>query len=430
MDWRTLVKTLNVLVFPCGSEIGLELFRCLRYEVGIHLIGASSAEDHGRYVYKDYVGGIPYVDSSDLIGTLAELVKRRKVDAIFPTMDSVVSVLKQHETELGCKVISSEVETTDICLSKERTYKKLETVIQVPKTFQKVDEITQYPVFAKPDVGYGSRMVRLIASKADLDCFLCKAQGKMLICEYLPGTEYTVDCFTDRHSFLRFVGPRVRSRISNGISVHTSLIEDSRFNAMAQRINQNMTFRGAWFFQVKEKANGELVLLEVAARLGGSSSLQRGKGVNFALLSLADALDQDVDINVNTYSADMDRALDNKYKLDLEYDSVYVDYVDCLCVHGKVNADLIRYLYECISNGRRIVLVALKHEYSESVMRALRLSELFDECLLVEQYDELRSHVEKEKAIYIVNSYFERVERGQQLGIPVFSLDMVECLYE
>jgi len=430
MDWGALVKNMNVLVFPCGSEIGLELFRCLRYESPIHLIGASSVEDHGHYVYKDYVGGIPFVESSELIGVLSELVKRRHVDAIFPTMDSVVFALKNHESELGCKVISSEIETTSICLSKERTYKTLASVIHTPRVYDHSDEIEQYPVFAKPDVGYGSRMVRLIASKADLDCFLCKASVKMLLCEYLPGPEYTVDCFTDRFGVLRYVGPRVRSRISNGISVHTSLVEDSRFQSMAQSIHQTIKFRGAWFFQVKENAAGELVLLEVAARQGGSSSLQRGKGVNFALLSLADAFDQDVEFNLNSYSAEMDRALDNKYKIDLEYDSVYVDYLDCLCVHGKVNANLIRYLYECVANGKRIVLVALKHEYSESVMRALRLSELFDECLLVGHYDEIRTHVQNDKAIYIVNSYFDRVARSQDLGIPVFSLDMVECLYE
>lgn len=424
------MKNINVLVFPCGSEIGLELYRCLRYEASIHLIGVSSVEDHGHYVYKDYVGGIPFVDSSNLIATLAELVKRRQVDAIFPTMDSVVYVLKNQEAELGCKVISSAAETTSICLSKERTYNELGSVIHVPHIYQNADEIVKYPVFAKPDVGYGSRLVRLITSKADLDCLLCKASVKMLICEYLPGPEYTVDCFTDRFGLLRYVGPRVRSRISNGISVHTSLVDGPRFQVIAQRINQKLKFRGAWFFQVKENSTGELVLLEVAARQGGSSSLQRGKGVNFALLSLADAFDQDVEFNINTYSADMDRALDNKYKIDLEYDSVYVDYMDCLCVHGKVNANLIRYLYECVASGRRIVLVALKHEYSESVMRALRLSELFDECLLVEHYEEIRSHVENERSIYIVNSYFERVVRSKEIEIPVFSLDMVECLYE
>ena len=40
----------------------------------------------------------------------------------------------------------------------------------------------------------------------------------VLIFENLPGEEYTVDCFTDRHGDLLFAGPRSRDRVRMGIS--------------------------------------------------------------------------------------------------------------------------------------------------------------------------------------------------------------------
>ena len=40
----------NILVFPCGSEIALEIYRSLRYSTHFKLIGANSLDDHGKFV--------------------------------------------------------------------------------------------------------------------------------------------------------------------------------------------------------------------------------------------------------------------------------------------------------------------------------------------------------------------------------------------
>ena len=107
----------NVLVFPCGSEIGLDIYSSVRYSTYFHLIGASSIDDHGRFVYEDYIPGVPFVTEESFIPALAKIVEERKVDAIYPAMDLVMTVLKEHEAELGCRVISSSLETNRICLS-------------------------------------------------------------------------------------------------------------------------------------------------------------------------------------------------------------------------------------------------------------------------------------------------------------------------
>ena len=44
----------NVLVFPCGTEIGLEINAALRFIKFINLYGASSTDDNGRMVYENY----------------------------------------------------------------------------------------------------------------------------------------------------------------------------------------------------------------------------------------------------------------------------------------------------------------------------------------------------------------------------------------
>ena len=44
----------KVLVFPCGSEIGLEIERALKFNKDYELIGGSSVNDHGMFEYEKY----------------------------------------------------------------------------------------------------------------------------------------------------------------------------------------------------------------------------------------------------------------------------------------------------------------------------------------------------------------------------------------
>src|SRR5690606_14825418 len=170
-------------------------------------------------------------------------------------------------------------------------------------------------------------------------------------------------CFTDRGGNLLFSRGRVRKRISNGISVNTIPDDDhvQEFERIAAVINSNIKFRGAWFYQVKENNEGQLCLLEVASRLGGSSSLFRNLGINFALLSVFDAFDMPVKVFLNNYKIELDRALDNKYRVDINFDTAYIDFDDCLLLGTIVNTDLVKLLYQFLNEGKKLVLIT-KHE--------------------------------------------------------------------
>ena len=57
----------NILVFPCGSEVALEIHRSLRYSSHFNLIGASSVDDHGRFVFESYIDGLPFFTDEGFI---------------------------------------------------------------------------------------------------------------------------------------------------------------------------------------------------------------------------------------------------------------------------------------------------------------------------------------------------------------------------
>ena len=420
----------NILVFPCGSEIGLDIYSSVCYSTYFHLIGGSSVDDHGKFVYEDYIPNIPFANSSDFIPAMAKIVKERNIEAIYPAMDLVITILKEHEKELGCKVVASPVETTQISLSKELTYKKLDGSVLIPKVFSPLNvPVDEFPVFAKPKVGYGAKGTKKLSNQDEVNSFV-KGKDDLLIVEYLPGEEYTVDCFTDREGHLLYSAARKRNRVKDGISVNTFFVDNQdEFTSIAEIINSKIEFRGAWFYQVKRNKAGELCLLEIASRLGGSSLLSRAIGVNFALLSLFDIFDYNVSITKNDYKVELDRALENRYKTNLIFDSVYCDYDDCLILEKEfVNVELVKFLYKCINEGKKIYLLS-KHDgdlYKELV--DFRLDHLFDEVMHIKKEANKADYIKEKKSIFIDDSNAERVNIKSKLGIAVFSPDMIDVL--
>ena len=126
----------NILVFPCGSEIGLEVYRSLKNSTYFNLIGGSSIDDHGRFVFDNYIPGIPYVTDACFIPNMKRIVDEYKISAIYPATDMVITYLKRAEKELGCRVISPCLETTEICLSKKKTYSCLSGIVPVPQEYK------------------------------------------------------------------------------------------------------------------------------------------------------------------------------------------------------------------------------------------------------------------------------------------------------
>jgi hypothetical protein len=432
MDRKNIIM-FNVLVFPCGSEVALEIHRSLRYSTHVSLYGGNSVNDHGKFVYENYIGGLPFIDDPFLIQALRDVVLKYNIDAIYPGTDNAITVLKSKEAILGCKVISPDLSVAEICLSKRKTYALLKDKIRVPKEYLSLHDIEMYPVFFKPEIGYGSRGVYKASNKQSAERFILEnfaSRDGIMLLEYIPGEEYTVDCFTDKNGILRFCSARTRNRVLNGISVNTSPVKDEygEFLKIGNLINEKLSLRGAWFYQVKRDENKELVLLEIASRMGGSSGLYRNLGVNFALLSVFDAFDCDVDITVNDYDIELDRALSNCYNIQFHYECVYVDFDDCLIINEKVNEQLVAFLYQSINENKKIVLLTKHAGDIHFSLKKYRLSNLFDEVVWIEKGGEKYKYINEQNSVFIDDSYQERKKVRENKGIPVFSPDMIESL--
>ena len=279
----------------------------------------------------------------------------------------------------------------------------------------------------KPAAGNRSKGIQLVHNREELKFYLEK-DNTLLILEYLPGKEYTVDCFTDRNRKLLFVGPRERARVFNGISVNTKPVDKEEFVEIAEKINATIKLRGAWFFQVKRNRNSKLSLLEIAPRIAGTMSLYRNLGVNYPLLSVFDAFDIDVLVNPNKYDIELDRALFTRFKLGLKYDYVYIDLDDTIVFRNKINPQIIAFLYQAFNEGKKLILLTRHDGELKEYLQKYRLSEIFDEIIHLNKEELKSKYVKTKNAIYVDDSYAERTEVQTNATIPVFDPTSIESL--
>lgn len=425
------MQRMKVLVFPCGSEIGLEVYRSLWCAKEVDLWGGSSISDHGRFVFKQYIPDIPFVNGNDFLPAVNKIIREYGFEYVIPAHDDAVLKLAKayDEGNLACKVLTSPYQTCKITRSKKSTIDVVKGEILTPQVYDNISQVDTWPIFIKPDVGQGSKGTVLAQSIEDAKYSLGK-DSNLLIMEYLPGKEYTIDCFTNRHGTLIFCRGRERSRISNGISTNTSPVDLPTITLTAEKLNSIFTFRGVWFFQVKENVCGELALLEVSPRLAGTMGMFRNLGVNFLLMALYDSEGFDVTPLVNETAIEMDRALTGKFKLDLRYTDVYLDYDDCLVLNERLNVQVVTFIYQCIDKGMGVHLLTRHSGNLMEKLNKLRLAQVFDSIVQLNKVGRKSDHIESSQAIFIDDSFAERREVSEKLGIAVFAPDSVESLLE
>ena len=420
---------INVLVFPCGAENGIEIHSALKDVVNVELYGASGKEDHGAFIYKNYFCNVPYITDSRFIQYLNEILTSYKIDIIIPTHDDIALFLAENQKLILAKIAVPGIEQARTCRSKRLTYSLFKDLSFCPIVFADLKDIMEFPAFAKPDKGQGG-LGGYIINELNKNILV---SDEYVITEFLPGEESTVDCFTDRNGVLRFIGPRKRNRVFGGISVNTStqsLTEEINF--IAQEINKRIKMRGLWYFQIKKDKSENYKLLEISVRTAGSMNLYRGLGVNFPLLTIYDLMNYDVEILVNNYNLMVDRALFNRYKSDLVYDTIYIDLDDTITRKGFVNLQVISFLYNAKNNNKKIVLLS-KHIFDlyETLEKLAIHKGLFNEIIKINAEDcKYQKILKTNNAIFIDNSYKERAEVKIKLNIPVFDVDAINTLID
>lgn len=424
-------KQINVLVFPAGIENGIEIIKSLQGCKEISLFAASSpGVNHSFYLFK-HVNVVGDVREREWIDDLNAIIKKHNIDLVYPANSVVIDHLSPNREKINANILLPSEEIIELTRSKKATISKLKESVPVPKVFSSLHEVDRFPVFAKPDKGYGSQGATVVvdreqASKINFDTYIVQ--------ENLVGKEYTVDCFSDDDGKLIFSGARERLRIRMGTSMHAEVVSDDLQELMREyaiKILEKIKISGAWFFQVKQDSLGVLKLLEIDVRIAGTMCYHRVMGINFPLLSILQFNGASVKTLINTVPVTLDRCLKNRYRLDYDYDMVYLDLDDTLVIHDRLNIELIGFLFQCINQKKKLILISkFLGEDIRAYLKKWRVLELFDEIIWLPEGDSKALHIPHSRAIFIDDSFSQRLEVSKICGIPTFDPSMVEALLD
>lgn len=423
------MKLIKVLVFPAGEINSIEIHDALATNVNVEVWGASSIERHGKYVFERYIGGVPLITDSNFIEEFNKLIDKIGIDVIFPTHDTVAEFFGDNSELINAKIVGSDRNTAEICRSKKKTYKLFNDSDFIPKYYDNIKDISEYPVFLKPDKGQGSVGTKIIYNQKDLESSVI---DKNVVCEYLPGEEVTVDCISDAYGNLKGVFPRLRSRIMSGVCVNSKSMRASiEIENIAKIINEKLDFCGLWFFQLKKDKNDKFKLLEISVRCAGTMCLTRARGINLPLLSVYSVLGIDIQAIENPYNVTVDRTLISRYSIDYNYDTVYFDYDDTIIVRNRVNYNALRFLYQCYENNKKVVLIT-RHDgdLTESMSKYAICKNLFSDIVHITVNEEKTDYINPKNAIFIDNAFLERKKVYEKFNIPTFDVDGIEVLLD
>jgi predicted HAD superfamily phosphohydrolase YqeG len=394
---------IKVLVFPSCNEPGLEIINSLAYSNKIMLFGGSSVEieyDPSRLLLRKHLV-CPHYSDPDFKERMEELLEEHQIDLVFPTVDLLVAEFSSwrlpHTT-----FVAPNSEAAHLFLSKSKTYERLKGIVPVPRLY---DPTTfELPAYAKPDIGSGSRGGMVLNTEAELRLAFEKG---LLVMEYLPGDEFTVDCLNDLKGCLRFSHVRIRGRIGRNIALGTKGIFVAEIEEAVKRIAEEIRIEGPWFAQFKISREGRPVLMEVNCRVAGSMTLTRLSGVNIPLLSVFMFMGYEVEIPRLIPGVLLNRCLRNLCEMG-EFQWVIWDLDDTLIrKDGKPNPEAIACLYDLHNRGVAQLLLT-RNPNADRLLAVHRIPNFFidvrsAEDKLTELERLVRTHGIRLEACIVVN---------------------------
>ncbi|UGS36596.1 ATP-grasp domain-containing protein [Capillimicrobium parvum] len=286
----------RVLVTGTGGPSGISILRDLADEP-LDLIAADiDPFAAGLYLVDAPRRAIlPRGDDAGFCDALLEICQAESVSIVVPTVDSELLPLaldRERYAGSGVRLVLASEETLRTCLDKWVLAERCRDAVRVPDTWVVDDGFDpaapDLPVIVKPRSGSGSRGIRLVERREELEAL--ERDGTLLVQENLPGTEYSLDVIAREDGHVAGVVPRARLKVDSGIAVTGRTLHDERLDAFAREVARLIGLTTVANVQVKEDAGGVPALLEVNARFPGTMPLTIAAGVDMPKLAIGEAL--------------------------------------------------------------------------------------------------------------------------------------------
>jgi carbamoyl-phosphate synthase large subunit len=319
---------MNILLTGIGFPGSYSLIRSLRSSfLDVIITGIDAVESEQARLFTDKFIQSPYASSEAYGDFILGLCHREKIDVIIPTNTAELPKLQSIQGELadiGTVIPMGRKMNYDNLNNKwlvmhvaahhdipaphfERVYNRLQLYKKIIYFFSNIDEKDN--VFCvKPIRSNGGRGFRIIDENAEngyfkekyqerikfkdlLNILPKKFEGPLLLMDYLPGKEYTVDCLSDMGKMIYAV-PRTRDTVKGGISFTATTVNHPGIIEHCRKMINLFKVHGPCGFQFKEDKDGKAKIIECNPRIQGGSILAVRAGADIFADSVSLALGQ------------------------------------------------------------------------------------------------------------------------------------------
>ena len=292
----------RVLVTGAGGPAGVAVIRSLLTREGVEVF-AADMDGWASGLYLVSPGRRRIISPGKAEGFVDELIalcRDDAVDVLFSTVDVELPPLARRRSELGAVLAAPSLDTLETCLDKFALAVRCAPLLRTPTTHlvgpAAAAEDWTFPIIVKPRSGAGSRGVRLVHSRADLDAL---GHDETLIAqENLPGEEYSVDVIANAEGAVIAAVPRTRTRVDSGVSIAGLTVRDEGLEATATAVATAIGLTGVANVQLRRDIHGVPALLEVNPRFPGAMPLTIAAGVDMPSLALDLALGLDLPTSI------------------------------------------------------------------------------------------------------------------------------------
>lgn len=288
----------RIIICSAGTSPALGTAKCFRKFSGLpcYIITTDIEEHIPAKNFADKHIQVPPYSSSNYFQFLEEIVKKEKIELIFPThLDEILYLCNNYSRLPGWFKNMAVLNPPDSVLTannKIQTYKLWEQQGgKIPTLFLRISEINQQdlPVIAKPLHGRsrGYEAVFKIDTRDELEKFKRNHKSPDFIFQqYIDGIEYSID-FVVKEKSLFGVCARTREKKSTGLSIKGQTVDVLPFSHIIRRVLEIIPGIQFGNIQIITDSRGNKYLIEVNPKLPGTLIHSAAAGLNMPLI-LAD----------------------------------------------------------------------------------------------------------------------------------------------
>lgn len=263
----------NILITCAGGPSSLYLARRLRARYNIFLVdGSDQPLAHSLGLPFNI---IPFGSSPGYSTTMADLIRRWRIDCIVPGADEELAPTYRLCKKLGTvTAVTPRLQFINLCLNKKLLMAELETAgLSHLPGFSSQKKVI-YPAVAKPVYGRGSRQMHILRAPSELAGYLKlynKRYDEVLVQPYIEGQEYTVSVIVNDQNLLLGVVPKLVI-LKRGITRSAVAERHRGIEKLAEKIVERYRPSGPFNIQLMTKGK-KIFIFEINPRLSTTSVL-------------------------------------------------------------------------------------------------------------------------------------------------------------